>query len=198
MPRVRPSATPRKSENVPSVTISGGNLSRVIITALSAPPATPSSSVSAITSGSAKPSSRHSAPSTTAESPIIEPTDRSMPPVMMIGVSARDSNPSSTASRVISNALAAPRKWCPVTPNTTHSARMTASSTHSLFGKSRSRSGTSVSSGASAGAIEEADMMLQPCDDGVRDERGEDDGPLDRLLPERADADESEGRTDRA
>src|SRR4051812_5344530 len=195
MPRVSPSAAPRKREKVPNVTMSGGKSSRAIITALSAPPSSPSTSVSATASGSGTPASRQSAPSTTAASPIIEPTERSMPPVMMIGVIASASSPISTARRVISNAFEAPRKLCPVRPNTAHSAASTTSSTHSPFGKSRSRSGASV---LSAGASETDDMSLQPVDHDVRDERREDDPPLDRLLPERVDAEERERGADGA
>src|SRR5437868_4195092 len=181
--------------------MSGGKPSRVIITALSAPPAVPNSSVSTTASGSGTWASRQSAPSTTAASPIIEPTDRSMPPVMMTGVSASASSPTSTPSRATSNALAAPRKLRPVTPKIAHSTSTTASSAHSPFGNSRSRSGGAPPPGSAsggAGATDEADMVLQSRDDGVGDERREDDGALHALLPERADADVGERRADRA
>ena len=61
---------PRKSENVPSVTMSGGNLSRVISTAFSAPPSDAEQQRQRDRRpASAAPASRHSAPSTTADEP---------------------------------------------------------------------------------------------------------------------------------
>ncbi len=61
--------------------------------------------------GSAGPSPATPMPKTTAASPIIAPTDRSMPPVTMTGVSAMASRPSSTLSRVISKKLPAVAKF---------------------------------------------------------------------------------------
>ena len=45
---------------------------------------------------------------------IIEPTDRSIPPVMMIGVITSAKRPISTANRVISNAFPDVSKLLPV------------------------------------------------------------------------------------
>ena len=59
---------------------------------------------------SGSPPSRHAAPKTTAASPIIEPTERSMPPVIITGVSASASSPSSTLSRTTSKKLAVVKK----------------------------------------------------------------------------------------
>ena len=53
-----------------------------------------------------QPPSRHNTPNTTAESPMIEPTDRSMPPVIMIGVIASASSPNSTLKRTTSKKFA--------------------------------------------------------------------------------------------
>src|SRR6185436_12340660 len=63
---------PRNSDSVPSVTMSGGNLSRVISTAFSAPPATPSSSVSATATGIGTPTSRQRQP------PDLDPQPRDL------------------------------------------------------------------------------------------------------------------------
>ena len=101
-----PSAMPRNIENEPSVTISGGMLQprdqqRIQRAARAARAASAISAAAAM--GSRQ--SRHAAPNTTAASPIIEPTERSMPPVIMIGVSASASSPSSTLSRTTSKKL---------------------------------------------------------------------------------------------
>src|SRR5690242_10450181 len=187
---------PRKSDSVPNVTMSGGKPRRVIMSTLSPPPASPTSSVSAIATGMGAPPSRQSAPNTTAASPIIEPTDRSIPPVTMIGVSASASSPTSTARRVTSNAFPAVRKWRPVRPNATHSAAMTPSSSHSPLGKRRSRNDGATS--ADCSAMDSADMMLQPPESDIGAEASEDDRALDRPRPQRADAHEGEGSTDGA
>ena len=50
------------------------------------PPNSPTASVATIANHSGMPASRQSPPITTAAKPIIEPTERSMPPVIMIGV----------------------------------------------------------------------------------------------------------------
>ena len=126
------------------MTISGGNRNFVIIKALSVPPNTPTTKVKTIASGSGKCASRHNAPITTAESPIIEPTDKSIPPVIIIGVITSASKPISTAKRVISNAFPAVRKLFPITLNKTISTSKTTSKTHSLFGKTRAKKGCSV------------------------------------------------------
>ena len=91
MPRVTPSAIPRKSENVPSVTISGGDLNRVISSrvqrsAQQADQQRKHDRDAGIGNPRIAPERR---PSPRPTSPIIEPTERSIPPVMMIGVSTR-------------------------------------------------------------------------------------------------------------
>ena len=141
MPRVSPSAIPRNSEKVPRVTISGGNFKREIINAFSAPPPIPTTSVMTAAKAIGRWASRHKPPSTTADKPIIDPTERSMPPVIMIGVSTSASSPTSTLRRVISKAFAAERKLFPVMLKIRHSRTMIRSSTHSLLGKNRSRQG---------------------------------------------------------
>ena len=64
------------------------------------------------------PPSRQSLPKTTAERPINEPTDRSIPPLVITGVSATASRPISTLRRTTSNALATEKKLVPITANT--------------------------------------------------------------------------------
>ncbi len=64
------------------------------------------------------PPSRQSLPKTTAERPISEPTDRSMPPVVITGVKATASRPISTLRRSTSNALASEKKLVPITAKT--------------------------------------------------------------------------------
>ena len=85
---MKPSPSPRNSEKVPSVTISGGNRSRVINSALRPPAAVPISSVPTAAAGMGQPKSRYNSPNSTADNPISEPTDKSMPPVTMTGVIA--------------------------------------------------------------------------------------------------------------
>src|SRR5262245_2347956 len=123
-----------------------------------------------------------------------------MPPATMIGVRASASRPTSTASRVISNAFDALAKFCPVAANTTHSSTTTVRSTHSWFGKSRSRSGTFTSALGSVtdGDTTGADMANDSCEGGVGGERREDDRALDRLRPHRADRGEGERGRDGA
>ena len=154
MPRVKPSATPRNNEKVPSVTISGGDLRRVIITAFSAPPNSPTASVAMIANHSGMPASHQSPPITTAAKPIIEPTERSIPPVIIIGVITNASKPISTLSLVISKKLPVVRKLFPVRPKTTHSSASTISKIHSLLGKSLSCQACSILSGALTDEIE--------------------------------------------
>ena len=105
-------------------------------------------------SGMGTPASRHRAPNTTAARPIIDPTERSIPPVMMMGVKARARRPTSTASRVISMALAVVRKLLPATLKSAPSRASTRRRTHSPLGKSRCRSGASVCTWTSAGGGE--------------------------------------------
>src|SRR5262245_27575598 len=195
MPPVAPSAMPRNNESVPSVTMSGGNLKRAMSAALSAPPAIPMSSVAPTATGNGKPTSCHRNPNATAERPIIDPTERSIPPVTMIGVSASASRPTSTLRRVISNAFPDVAKLWPANPNTMHSTRMTASSTHSLSRIKRAPSGCRVSAGDNDAA--EWTVMCQPDEHRIDDERRQNDHTLNRLSPKGTDADVCHRRADR-
>ena len=111
-PRVIASARPRKSENVPSVTISGGRRSPVMSAAFNPPASAPMTSVHAAATGTGRPASRHSLPNRIAHSPSSEPTDRSMPPVRMIGVIASASRPISTEWRTMSNSDCPANRSC--------------------------------------------------------------------------------------
>src|SRR5687767_12393514 len=119
---------PRKSEKDPSVTISGGNPSRVISSPLSAPPAIPVPIAHKAASGSGSPRSCAAAPKMTADRAIIEPTERSMPPLIRIGVSAIASSPSSTLSRSTSNRLPTEKKRSAISEKIAISRSRTASS----------------------------------------------------------------------
>ena len=125
--------------------MSAGKFRRATSAAFNAPPRAPTISVMAAAMAIGKCVSRHRPPSTTAASPIIEPTERSMPPEMMIGVRASASSPTSTLSRVISNAFDALKKFSPVRLKMPHSIRSATISTHSLFGNKRSRHGATNS-----------------------------------------------------
>ncbi len=127
-PRVIASASPRKREKDPKVTISGGSFSRVIKAAFSPPAAAPITRVQRAASHGGNPASRQSFPKEIAQSPRSEPTDRSMPPVRMIGVITRASKPSSTLKRIISSALPVVAKFSAVCEKMKISARSTAMS----------------------------------------------------------------------
>src|ERR1022692_1261066 len=87
------------------------------------------------------PPSRHSPPNTTAESPMTEPTDKSMPPVTMIGVSASASSPSSTLRRTTSKKFDRVKKFSPMAAKMAISTARASASTHSPLGKQTSRHG---------------------------------------------------------
>ena len=74
-------------------------------------PAQPTASATAAAAGIGRCRSCHAAPKQTAASPIMAPTDKSMPPVIRIGVSAMASSPSSALSRAISKKLASVKKF---------------------------------------------------------------------------------------
>src|SRR5262245_15318592 len=112
-----PSAMPRNIQNEPRVTISGGSRSFEMRSAFRPPPAIPDMRAIHAAAGTGKFQSRHAAPNTTAARPIIEPTDRSIPPVMITGVSATASNPSSTLKRRTSTKLLVLKKFCAIVEN---------------------------------------------------------------------------------
>src|SRR3569833_2286306 len=125
------SAMPRYMEYVPRVTISGGSFSREINPALSAPPAQPTASAASTPAPAGRCQSLTATPKTTAASPIMEPTERSMPPVTMTGVIAIESSPSSTLKRMTSKKLSRVKKFCPIAEKIAVSATSAASRIHS-------------------------------------------------------------------
>src|SRR5579883_1001512 len=165
----------------------GGISSLVMSAALSAPPAAPVASARAAAAGMGRPPSRQAAPKMTAARPIMEPTERSMPPVIITGVVASASRPSSTESRTISKKLAAVKKLGARTANTAASRARAAASTHSPFGKAVSRHDLCTLSGA------DACIFLRTGAQPVEGYGSEDDGALERVLPPGADAEEGAG-----
>src|SRR5205809_7793855 len=117
-----PSARPRNSENVPSVTISGGKASRVMSRLFKNPAPAPTIRVTIAAATIGRWASRQSMPKMTAVSPMSDPTDRSIPQVTMTGVMATAIRPTSTLSRTISKAFAAVKKFLPRNANKTTSA----------------------------------------------------------------------------
>ena len=125
-PPVIPSARPRYSENEPRVTISGGILPRVMSKPFTLPPSAPRPSVNAAAAPIGSPPSRQSFPKTTAERPMSEPTERSMPPLVITGVSASARRPISTQRRSTSNPFASDAKLVPMTEKTAISSARSA------------------------------------------------------------------------
>src|SRR5262245_37843715 len=167
----------------------GGISNPVISNPLSAPPASPRAIATAAATTTGSPPSRHAAPKTTAASPIIDPTERSMPPVIMTGVSANASNPNSTLRRITSKKFAAEKKFSPRAENTATSSASATSSTHSPLGNHRSRQGLRSLAGKSSSSLGNAVAQAVDCD------CGENDPALDRALPVGADGQEGEGWT---
>ena len=79
--------------------ISGGTPTRVMNQPLTAPASAPVASVTTIASSSGSPRFCQATPRMIAHSPMIEPTERSMPPVMMMKVIGRATSPTSAISR---------------------------------------------------------------------------------------------------
>ncbi len=102
--------------------MSGGKRKPPMSSALRPPPRAPTPSVATAAKPMGKPRSRHIMPNSTAESPMSEPTLRSMPPVTITGVNARAKRPISTIRRTISKALSRDRKLVPIRLNTAISA----------------------------------------------------------------------------
>ena len=115
----------------------------------------------------------HAMPKSTAARPIIAPTDRSMPPVTITGVSAIASRPSSTLSRLISKKLPTVAKFGAIAAN---SATSTASGEQQdeLVGPQEA-----LHDAAPAGGPAER----RPGAQRVGRDRGEDDDAVQRALP---------------
>src|SRR5262249_44193645 len=126
-----------------------------------------------------------------------------MPLVMMTAVKANATKPTSTLRRLISNAFARVRKFWPVRPKIAHSTTRTPSNTSSFVGSQRWRHGATTpsggaSAGGDAGAGRDPAMVLEPAEDRVGGQRGQDDRTLDGLFPEWIHAEEHERGRDRA
>ena len=85
----RTRASPRNPIRVASVTTSEGRPTRVMNQPFSAPPSTPMPSEMAMAAGAATPCSLTIQPKAQADRPIMEPTDRSISPLMMMKVITR-------------------------------------------------------------------------------------------------------------
>ena len=148
-PPVNPSARPRNIENEPSVTIKAGIRPRVIKSPFKLPASAPRQIVAAAAMPIESPPSRQSLPKTTAERPISDPTDRSMPPVVITGVKATARRPISTERRSTSNALASEKKLVPITAKTAISrARRPSGSPGRVRARSREARAEAISIGA--------------------------------------------------
>ena len=90
---------------MPSVAISGGTRKRVMMTPLTKPAKVPTTSPRPIATGSGRPMFFQNTPIRIAVMPRIEPTDRSMPPVMMTKVMMIAISPTSVISRPWLNRL---------------------------------------------------------------------------------------------
>src|SRR6516162_10646927 len=198
-----PSAIPRNKENDPSVTIRGGRSSQEIKRAFSPPPASPVSRATAAAAGSESFQSLQAMPNTTAARPIIDPTDRSMPPVMMTGVSATASSPSSTLNRKISIKLAVDKNRSAIAEKTVTSLRRAITRTHNEDGTRRSMESLSVT--CDSWFILVQIVMIRPAGPAfcagtqcVADNSGQDDSALDRSFPIGAGANKRKRRPDSA
>src|ERR1035441_9289569 len=183
---------PRNRESEPRVTISGGRFSFVISTAFSDPARHPNSSAAPAAAATGQPPSRHSTPNTTAASPMMEPTDKSIPPVIIIGVSASASRPSSTLKRTTSKKFDPVKKFSPITAKIASSAARARTSTHSPLGKQISRHRLrSFRTG-------DVCMLSRANPHRVHRNRRQNDATLDRPLPICAEPQERQRRADYA
>ena len=114
VPPVSASASPRKSEKVPSVTMSGGSDIRVMSTAFSPPPSAPTPIAPSAASHGESSASFQNIPNATAQRPMSEPTERSMPAVRMMGVITSASSPISTDCRTMFATLSPVRNLRPM------------------------------------------------------------------------------------
>ena len=117
--------------------MSGGIDSRATSAAFSKPPARPVSRLMTAHTPIGSRQSCHAMPKSTAARPIIAPTDRSMPPVTITGVSAIASRPSSTPSRLISMKLATVAKFGAIAANSAISTATASSRMNSFVRRKR-------------------------------------------------------------
>ena len=111
--------------------MSGGMSKRAISKALSAPPAQPASERNRRGRGQRQCQSLIRGTEDNRRQPHHRPDRQSMPPLMMTGVNAIASSPSSTLRRVISNKLPSVKKFCAIAANSATSAPSASSRIHS-------------------------------------------------------------------
>src|SRR5262245_28281465 len=181
-----PSAIPRNIEKVPSVTISGGRRSRAIRTAFKPPPAHPNKSAVHAAKGTGRFQSRYIAPKTTAARPIIDPTDKSIPPVMITGVNAIASRPSSTLNRSTSKKLLAVRKFSAIAENIATSQKSAPIRIHRPAGRKRRLNCLCAASC----------NKMKMTTSGIDDDRRQNDPSLKGSFPISAHAQKGQRRTD--
>src|SRR5579863_844653 len=180
-----PSAMPRNRENDPSVTISSGIWKRAINSAFSAPPAAPVRSAASVATARGKCQSCQAAPKTTAASPIMEPTERSMPPLIRTGVNAMASRPTSTLVRITSKKLPSVKKFCAMAEKIAISATRAAN-----------RPGRLSTAQDSVWSSPASHARARP--NRIEAYGRQNDRTLNRFFPVRVDAQERKGRTDHA
>src|SRR5262245_53494421 len=125
-------------------------------------------------------------PRVTAAKPIREPTERSMPPVLITKVRPKASRPTSAASRAISKPLSRLRKRGCQRAKRNTSAKSTRARTHSPFGQMRCSKLGRPASG----------MAHLPPESGIRHDGDKQDQSLDGLLPGRIHMQKGENRAD--
>src|SRR5438552_1879225 len=124
-----------------------------------------------------RPASRQIIPNTTADKPISEPTDRSMPPETITGVSASANRPISTLKRRTSKALAREAKFLPRTQKTATSATSSSARIASWVSAARGRARAS-------GAGETGSCIVPPlARQRLRGDREQNDPALDGGVP---------------
>ena len=110
LPPVMSSAAPRITDNVPSVVMNGLMRARATSRPLIRPAPAPVINAAAMPSRGQPVRVAVIAPSTAAR-PIVEPTERSMPPAMMTSASPSATIPTTEISRATLNRLRAVRKY---------------------------------------------------------------------------------------
>ena len=167
-PRVSPSASPRNSENEPRVTIKAGMRRRVTSNPFSPPASAPTARVKAAAAPIGKPTSRVNLPNSTADSPISDPTDRSMPPLTITGVNATARRPISTLRRTTSKALFRVAKLVPIAAKTAPSSRSKTRRMRCAGSSQRRRSRVGSVRESDADIVEKVSRVHRVADSGVR------------------------------
>ena len=135
-------------------------------------------------------------PKTTAVSPMIEPTDRSMPPVISTGVIAIAISPISTLNRVTSKKFATVRKRGAMTAKTSDRDRERGQRRPLAVWKPASHASAHVL--RTAAAARGRSLRGPMCAPRVQADRGKNDRSLQRALPVGRHAHEGQCRPDGA